>query len=61
VLGRTPLAIRFNPGNTYELTFVKSGYVTNNRRLSVSAGKPQSISVAMKKSPRPRHGFLRGR
>lgn len=61
VLGRTPLAIRFNPGNTYELTFVKSGYVTNNRKLSVSAGKPQSISVAMKKSPRPRRGFLRGR
>jgi serine/threonine protein kinase len=62
VLGRTPLAIRFNPGNTYELTFVKSGYVTNSRRLAVFQGKPQSISVAMKKAPPPhRHGLLRGR
>jgi serine/threonine protein kinase len=63
VLGRTPLAIRFNPGSTYELTFVKSGYVTNSRRLAVAVGKPQSISVAMKKAPPParRTGLFRGR
>jgi len=62
VLGRTPLAVHFNPGNVYELTFVKSGYVTNTRRVTVSKRKPQSISVAMKKVPPPRHSFfLRGR
>lgn len=65
VLGRTPLAIRFKPGNIYELTLVKSGYVTNTRRVAVSTGKPQSISVAMKKVPPPppphRGFFLRGR
>ncbi len=62
VLGRTPLAVRFNPGNTYELTFVKRGYVTNSRRLAVNVGKPQSISVAMKKAPPPpKRGFFRGR
>ncbi|MEO5770253.1 MAG: PEGA domain-containing protein, partial [Polyangia bacterium] len=53
VLGRTPLAVHFNPGNTYELTFVKGGYVTKNRRLAVRSGKPQSISVAMRKAPPP--------
>jgi Protein kinase domain/PEGA domain len=64
VLGRTPLAFRFNPGSTYELTFVKTGYVTNSRRLAVVMGKPQSISVAMKKkapAPPPRRGLFRGR
>jgi len=63
VLGRTPLAVRFAPGNVYELTFVKTGYVSNNRKLAVLAGKPQSISVAMKRKPasNQRHGFFRGR
>ena len=58
VLGRTPLAIRFNPGNTYELTFVKSGYVTHSRKLAVAVGKPRSISVAMKKAPPARRAFF---
>ncbi|MES1172252.1 MAG: serine/threonine-protein kinase [Bacteroidota bacterium] len=63
VLGRTPLAIRFNPGNVYELTFVKRGYVTHSRRLAVATGKPKSISVAMKKKPPPprRSSFFGGR
>lgn len=58
VLGRTPIAIKFKPGNTYELTFVKSGYVTHSRRLAVGNGKPKSVSVAMKKAPAARRSFF---
>jgi hypothetical protein len=63
VLGRTPIAIRFNPGNTYQLTFVKAGYVTSSRMLAVGSGKPKSISVPMKKraSTARRGGLFRGR
>jgi hypothetical protein len=63
VLGRTPLSIRFNPGSTYQLTFVKSGYTTTSRPVAVQAGKPGSITVAMKKKAAAPafHGFFRGR
>lgn len=62
VLGRTPIAIRFNPGNTYELTFVKAGYVTSSRMVAVASGKPKSVSVPMKKAPpAARRGLFRGR
>jgi len=63
VLGRTPVAIHFNPGNTYRLTFVKKGYVTSNRLVAVATGKSQSISVPMKKAAAParRISIFRGR
>ncbi|HEY4183837.1 MAG TPA: serine/threonine-protein kinase [Polyangia bacterium] len=62
VLGRTPIAIRFNPGSTYELTFIKAGYVTSSRMVAVASGKSKSVSVPMKKAPAPaRHGLFRGR
>jgi serine/threonine-protein kinase len=62
MLGRTPIAIRFNPGNTYELTFVKAGYVTSSRMVAVGSGKPKSVSVPMKRAPSPaRRGLFRGR
>jgi serine/threonine protein kinase len=64
VLGRTPLAIRFNPGSTYRLTFVKSGYTTTSRPVTVQAGKPGNVTVAMKKKAAAApaaHGFFRGR
>jgi len=63
VLGRTPISIRFNPGNSYELTFIKSGYVTSSRTIAIAGGaKSKSISVPMKKAPPPaRHGLFRGR
>jgi hypothetical protein len=51
VIGRTPLSIRFKPGSTYELTFVKAGYATTRRPLQVRAGKSGSLSVALKKLP----------
>jgi hypothetical protein len=62
VLGRTPIAIRFNAGNTYQLTFVKAGYVTSSRLIAVAGGKPKSVSVPMKKAAAPRRtGLFRGR
>jgi hypothetical protein len=51
VIGRTPVSIRFKPGSTYELTFVKAGYATTRRPLQVRAGKSGSMSVALKKLP----------
>jgi hypothetical protein len=51
VIGRTPLSIRFKPGSTYELTFVKAGYATTRRPLQVRPGKSGSLSVALKKLP----------
>jgi len=62
ILGRTPISIRFNPGNSYELTFIKSGYVSSSRTIAVGNGKSKSISVPMKKAAAPaRHGLFRGR
>jgi PEGA domain len=51
VIGRTPISIRFKPGSTYELTFVKSGYLTVRRPLAVRPGKPGTLAVALKKAP----------
>jgi len=63
LLGRTPINIRFNPGNSYQLTFIKAGYVTSSRTIAVAGNaKAKSISVPMKKAPPPaRHGLFRGR
>ena len=63
VLGRTPISIRFNPGNTYALTFVKAGYVTLSRPIAVKPGKPASVTVALKKktASTSSRGFFRGR
>jgi len=63
LLGRTPINIRFNPGNSYQLTFIKAGYVTSSRTIAVAGNtKAKSISVPMKKAPPPaRRGLFRGR
>jgi serine/threonine protein kinase len=58
VLGRTPLSARFNPGGTYQLTFVKKGYVTTSRRVAVApSSKSRSLAVSLKRA----HTSLRSR
>ncbi|HEX4403295.1 MAG TPA: serine/threonine-protein kinase [Polyangia bacterium] len=54
VLGRTPINLHFRTGNTYELTFVKNGYVLANRLVTVANAKDKTIAVALKKRPAPR-------
>jgi serine/threonine-protein kinase len=49
VFGRAPMNLRFRSGVTYELTFVKSGYVTTSKRFAVSKRKNQRVAVSLKK------------
>jgi serine/threonine-protein kinase len=59
VLGRTPLNLHFRTGNTYELTFVKSGYENASRTVAVTNTKDRTIAVGLKKRPAPKkRGFL---
>ena len=51
VFGRAPLSLRFRPGITYELTFVKKGYQTTVKRFTVTGRKHQSVTVSLKKKP----------
>ena len=51
VLGRAPMGLRFNPGITYELTFVKSGYQTTRKRFTASGRKGQRVAARLKKRP----------
>lgn len=54
VFGRAPVSLRFRPGITYELTFVKKGYQTTTKRFTVTGRKNQSISASLKKKPEPK-------
>jgi serine/threonine protein kinase len=47
VFGRSPLNLRFRPGHYYELTFVKRGYQTTNKRFKVSFRKNQGITATL--------------
>ena len=55
VLGRTPINLHFRTGNTYELTFVKSGYQPASRLVAVVSAKDKTLALALKKSrPAPK-------
>jgi serine/threonine protein kinase len=58
VFGRAPLNLRFNPGVTYELAFVKSGYVTARKRFTVSTKTNQQLTVTLKKKAVKRKSFF---
>jgi serine/threonine protein kinase len=47
VFGRSPLNLRFRPGHYYELTFVKRGYQTTNKRFKVSNRKNQKVTASL--------------
>jgi hypothetical protein len=61
VFGPAPMNLRFRSGITYELSFVKTGYVSESKRFVVSRRKNQQIAVTLKKKPGPppKKGFLR--
>ncbi len=60
VLGRAPINLRFRPGITYELTFVKSGYQSAKKRFTASGRKGQLVNANLKKRPttRKRRNFF---
>jgi hypothetical protein len=53
VFGRAPMNLRFRPGITFELTFVKKGYLPATKRFIATGKKNQTVRVALKKKPAP--------
>jgi len=53
--GTTPLTIKLRPGNSYEFTFTKAGYVSLSRRYRFESEAPQTLRVTLKKAPEPPH------
>jgi len=58
VFGRAPLNLRFRPGITFELKFVKKGYVPATKRFAVKDRKNQSVKVVLKKKPEPKESLF---
>ncbi|HEY0715161.1 MAG TPA: hypothetical protein VGF45_20950, partial [Polyangia bacterium] len=58
VFGRAPLTLRFNPGITFELTFVKSGHVTTRKRFVASGRSGQKVTATLKKKTVRKKGFF---
>ncbi len=48
VFGRAPMNLRFRPGITFEVTFVKRGYYPATRRFVPTGRKNQTVRVALK-------------
>jgi len=53
--GSTPLTVKLRPGNSYEFTFTKAGYVPLSRKFRVDSDEPQTLRVTLKKAaPEPK-------
>jgi len=50
--------LRFRPGITFELTFVKKGYQPTTKRFVATGRKNQTVKVALTKKPAPRKKSL---
>ena len=59
VFGRAPLNLRFRPGITYELTFVKKGYLSASKRFAVTKRQKQSVKATLRKKPVPKRSLFR--
>jgi serine/threonine protein kinase len=59
VFGRAPMSLRFRPGVPFELSFVKTGYVTRTRRFTFANRKNQSVTVVLEKRPEKKKSFFR--
>jgi len=58
IFGRAPMSLRFRAGITYELEFVKAGYVTAKKRVTVTKRKQQTVRVTLKKKAAQKKGFF---
>jgi serine/threonine protein kinase len=52
--GTTPLTLKLRPGNSYDLTFTRAGYVAITRHYKLEAHGPQTFRVSLKKLPEPK-------
>ncbi len=63
VFGRAPINLRFRPGTSYELNFIKQGYLPASKKFTASKRGKQTVSVSLKKRPASktttRKGFFR--
>jgi serine/threonine protein kinase len=61
VFGRAPMNLRFRPGITFELTFVKKGYVPATKRFTPTAQKKQTVRAVLlkRKGPAPKKSLFR--
>ena len=59
VFGRSPLKLRFRPGITYELSFIKQGYQNMSKRFTVTGRKNQRVRIALEKKPAPKKSLIR--
>jgi hypothetical protein len=51
--GSTPIALRLQPGSSYELTFTKAGYLPMTKVYKITPAT-RAIRIALKKAPPPR-------
>jgi eukaryotic-like serine/threonine-protein kinase len=60
VFGRAPINLRFRPGITFQIHFVKKGYEPANKHLTVANRKNQTLKavLAKKKSPPPKKSLF---
>jgi eukaryotic-like serine/threonine-protein kinase len=58
VFGRAPMNLRFRPGVPFDLSFVKTGYVTRTKRFTFSKRKNQTVTVTLARRPEKK-SFLR--
>ena len=58
VLGRTPIALHFKTGNTYEIVLIKRGYQPATRKVAVNNTKDRKLAVTLKKTPPPKRTFF---
>ncbi|HSY39817.1 MAG TPA: serine/threonine-protein kinase, partial [Polyangia bacterium] len=49
--GTTPLTLKLRPGNSYDLTFSRSGYAPVTRHYKPDGHGPQTLRVSLKKIP----------
>ena len=49
--GTTPLTLKLRPGNSYDLTFTRSGYAAVTRHYKPEGQGPQTLRVSLKKVP----------
>jgi len=49
--GTTPLTLQLRPGNSYDLTFTRSGYASVTRHYKLEGQGPQTLRVSLKKIP----------
>jgi serine/threonine protein kinase len=59
VFGRAPMNLRFRPGITFEVGFVKRGYLPAKKSVTVANRKNQTVKVSLKKKPAPKKSLFR--